>query len=192
MNYQKIFLILNLFILQCFYTWHRTFNWTFPPPPPLSAKTPKMKIVQIPWANHCQSVCLSVVHLSIPLKIMSKYWWNLTKLGMCSDIAEICFFGLQRANFVNFWLCYLPVTQPSVYFRIKSILEKISMDFHQTWYVHWYCGDLVWDCLWVNFVNLWLELSAHDMMKVEYYRFIVSRCFFFFFFKVRFKTMATK
>ena len=29
------------------------------------------------------------------------------------------------------------------------------MDFHQTWYVHWYCGDLVWDCLWPNFVNFW-------------------------------------
>ena len=29
------------------------------------------------------------------------------------------------------------------------------MDFHQTWYVHWYCGDLVLDCKWANFVNCW-------------------------------------
>ena len=27
------------------------------------------------------------------------------------------------------------------------------MDFHQTWCVHWYCGDLVWDCWWANFVS---------------------------------------
>ena len=26
------------------------------------------------------------------------------------------------------------------------------MDFHQTWYVHWYCGDLVRGCWWANFI----------------------------------------
>ena len=36
------------------------------------------------------------------------------------------------------------------------------MDFHQTWYVHWYCEGLVCDCWWANFVKFWL-LSARDM-----------------------------
>ena len=26
------------------------------------------------------------------------------------------------------------------------------MDFQQTWCVHWYCRDLVWDCHWANFL----------------------------------------
>ena len=34
------------------------------------------------------------------------------------------------------------------------------MDCHQTWYVHWYCEDLLWECKLVNFVNFW-QLSAH-------------------------------
>ena len=28
------------------------------------------------------------------------------------------------------------------------------MDFHKTWYVHWYC-DLLWDYWWENFVYFW-------------------------------------
>ena len=31
--------------------------------------------------------------------------------------------------------------------------NNASVDFHQTWYVHWYCGDLVWDYSSANFVN---------------------------------------
>ena len=34
------------------------------------------------------------------------------------------------------------------------------MDFQHTWYLHWYWGDLVRDCKWVNFVNFWQKLSA--------------------------------
>ena len=30
----------------------------------------------------------------------------------------------------------------------------MSIDFHQTC-VQWYCGDLVLDCWWANFVNFW-------------------------------------
>ena len=29
------------------------------------------------------------------------------------------------------------------------------MNFLQTWFVNWYCRDLVWDCLGANFVNFW-------------------------------------
>ena len=31
----------------------------------------------------------------------------------------------------------------------------MSMDFHQTLYVHWYCEHMVWDCKWADFVNFW-------------------------------------
>ena len=31
----------------------------------------------------------------------------------------------------------------------------MSMDFHQTWCVHWYCADLGWDCRSANFINFW-------------------------------------
>ena len=34
------------------------------------------------------------------------------------------------------------------------------MDFHQTCYVHWYCGHRVWDCWWANFVIFDSYLSA--------------------------------
>ena len=40
------------------------------------------------------------------------------------------------------------------------------MDFHQTWYVHSYCEDLVWDCLWANFV---IFFSAGDTIMAGYY-----------------------
>ena len=44
--------------------------------------------------------------------------------------------------------CVRPsVIRPSVCFSFQDDnLSKTSMDFHQTWYVHWYCGDLVLDC----------------------------------------------
>ena len=38
------------------------------------------------------------------------------------------------------------------------------MDFHQTWYTHWYCGHLGWHCWWANFCHFVKELSAHDMI----------------------------
>ena len=31
----------------------------------------------------------------------------------------------------------------------------ISVDFHQTWCVHWYCKVLLLECKWVNFINFW-------------------------------------
>ena len=37
------------------------------------------------------------------------------------------------------------------------------MDFHQIWYVHWYCGDLLWNCSLANFVNFdWVICPRHD------------------------------
>ena len=34
---------------------------------------------------------------------------------------------------------------PSVFAFPDDSLVNIN-DFHQIWYVHWYCRDLVWDC----------------------------------------------
>ena len=36
------------------------------------------------------------------------------------------------------------------------------MDFHQTWSVHWYGGDLICDCWWENFLTFLTESSARD------------------------------
>ena len=46
------------------------------------------------------------------------------------------------------------------------------MDFHQTWCVHWYCGDLLWDCWWANFINFW-QLSPLDMSIFSFLRIIL-------------------
>ena len=43
------------------------------------------------------------------------------------------------------------------------------MDFHQTWYVHWYCGDLGWDCWWANFINFW---QSYLPMTQLYFHFL--------------------
>ena len=44
--------------------------------------------------------------------------------------------------------------RPSVGFSfLDDNLSKHQWIF--TMYVHWYCGDLVWDCWWANFVALW-------------------------------------
>ena len=49
------------------------------------------------------------------------------------------------------------------------------MDFHQTWYVHWYCGDLVWDYFWANFIKFWW-LSAWDMPVFSFPDGNLSKC----------------
>ena len=52
--------------------------------------------------------------------------------------------------------------------RKTSTQTKISMDCLETWYVHWYCGDLLWDCSWENFVNFWWRYLPRTH---PYYRF---------------------
>ena len=34
----------------------------------------------------------------------------------------------------------------SLFFSTYHDLSKCQLDLHQTWYVHCYYGDLVWDC----------------------------------------------
>ena len=73
--------------------------------------------------------------------------------------------------FCNFFLImdcgsiYLLNVHP--YFCLQMI---ISMDSHQTYYVHWNYGDLVWDYYWANFIKLW-QLSASHMIVTWYYHF---------------------
>ena len=54
----------------------------------------------------------------------------------------------------------------------------IRTDFHQTWNVHWYCGRLIWDCIWVNF---W-QLTSHDTIIAGYSCFYYLCCVFSFFY----------
>ena len=51
------------------------------------------------------------------------------------------------------FLTELSSSDPSV--SIRKITCVNLNRFSQTWYVHWYCGDLVWDNYWVHFVNFW-------------------------------------
>ena len=44
--------------------------------------------------------------------------------------------------------------------------------------MHWYYGDLLWDCSLVNFINFW-ELSAQGMLMAGYYRFTFYFTFYF-------------
>ena len=51
---------------------------------------------------------------------------------------------------------HLPVVRQSIHpsaFRFRVITWVNIKNFHGTWYVQWYCGHLVWDCLWANFVK---------------------------------------
>ena len=55
---------------------------------------------------------------------------------------------------ISRWTCVSVrplVVRPSVCISFS----ETPMDFHQTWFAHWYCGDLVWDYLWANFVKFW-------------------------------------
>ena len=49
------------------------------------------------------------------------------------------------------FVCLLYVCQ---YFWFRMCIWVTARDFHQTWYVHWYCKYLVWDYIWAKFVNL--------------------------------------
>ena len=41
---------------------------------------------------------------------------------------------LLMDNFLNFLQNFLPATR--LIFRFRALTESVSMDFHQTWYVH--------------------------------------------------------
>ena len=61
-------------------------------------------------------------------------------------------------------VCHMPVCP---YIRFWTINLSKSMYFHQTWYIYWYCEDLVWD----YYGQILTELSAHYMIMLGYYHF---------------------
>ena len=75
----------------------------------------------------------------------SKHQWIFTKLGLCIDILETCF-GIANGQISSIFDSYLRTTHLYFHFWTITYNKLISMDFHQTWYVHWYCGNLLWDC----------------------------------------------
>ena len=80
---------------------------------------------------------LIIIHKTWPMGI----WFSYSQPG------GICFYTPpHNSGGVWFHIGYLCVCPSINIFVSIWQLEYMSMDFHQTWYVHWYCGDLVWDC----------------------------------------------
>ena len=90
---------------------------------------------------------------------LSEYQWIFTNLGKCIDIVEIWTANGQISSIFD---RALPESCP--YFHLRIIISSMSVDFHQLWYMHWYCGDLVLvllECLWANFVNFYLPVTRY-------------------------------
>ena len=69
------------------------------------------------------------------------------------------------------------VVRVSVY-RIRPRV-RIFIDisgFSANLYMHWHCGDLIWDCLWANFVNF----GQSYMPATRSFFFLFFFCFFYF------------
>ena len=98
--------------------------------------------------------------------ITSKHQWIFTKFGMCIDIVEI-WFGIANGQ-VSSNSCGVICPRHAYIFVSGWWLELTSMDFHQTVYVHWYCGDLVLDCYCANFVKFWRRYLSETR---PYFRF---------------------
>ena len=59
---------------------------------------------------------------------------------MCIDIVEI-WFGITNGQISS--ICDTIIWRPHVcIFISEGNLMNISMDFHQAWYVYWYCRDV--------------------------------------------------
>ena len=74
---------------------------------------------------------------------LRKLQWIFTKLDMCIDIVEI---GLRllMGKFRQI-LTELSARNKPIFSFPDDNLSKYR-DFNQTWYMHWYEKDLVWDC----------------------------------------------
>ena len=46
--------------------------------------------------------------------------------------------------------------------------------------MHWYCRNLVWDCLWANFISFWREFSARDRHIYSFPNNNLSKCWWIF------------
>ena len=94
-------------------------------------------------------------------------WMDFTKYGMFIDIVEI-WFRIASGQISSIFDIYLPATHP--YFCFSTITWVNITGIHQTWYLHWYCQDVVLNCYWANFINLW-QLFAHYTIMAGYYCF---------------------
>ena len=71
---------------------------------------------------------------------------------MCIEIVEI-------------WLGVVDGQILSIFDSI--ICPQLSIDFHQSWYVHWYCGDLLWGQSSCSEETLDPWLSKEHTMKTQ-------------------------
>ena len=88
------------------------------------------------------SIRPSVSHTSVRDNL-SKHQWIFFKVGMCIDIVEI-WFGISNEQISSIFMELSARDTPI--FSFPDDNKYMSVDFHQTWYVHRYCGDLVSDC----------------------------------------------
>ena len=114
------------------------------------------------WLCVGLSVRLSI--LSYPHNNLSKYQWIFAKLGVCIDIVEI-WFGLILGKFLQF-LTDLSATYQC--FHLQMITLVNIKDFYQTWYVHWYWRDLVWNPIADGQISFFWQLSVRDTSIVSF------------------------
>ena len=85
-------------------------------------------------------------------------WVNVNRFSPNSVCALILWrsgVGLLMGKFRQF-LTELPARDTSVFLFPDENFSKYQWIFTKdTWCVHWYCGDLVWDWWWANLVNFW-------------------------------------
>ena len=110
------------------------------------------------WLPVCLSACSQSIRLSVFSFLddnLSKCRQIIAKLFVCIDIVEL-WFGIVNGKISTvFWQSYLPEIIPYFFFHFWMINLVNINGFSLTWFVHWYCGDLVWDCWWANFVSFW-------------------------------------
>ena len=94
---------------------------------------------------------------SFPGDNFCKCRWIFTKLGMCIDIVEVWFGVVTGLISSIFDRVICPWHVRIFFFSDDNCGTYMYHCTHETWY----CGDLLWDCYWANFVNFW-QLSARD------------------------------
>ena len=83
------------------------------------------------WSSVSLSVYLSYISLSVFLFWdLSTFQWIFTKLVKCTDTVKV-WSGIANEHILSIFDCYLPETHLN--FSFQTILESVSVDFHQTW-----------------------------------------------------------
>ena len=108
-------------------------------------------------------ICLSAIGFrSLTWIVFDGFYSNF----VYTFISGVSGFGLLMGKFRQ-CLTELSASHTSVF----SFQDDLNIDICQTWYVHWYYGDLVGKF----FVNYWQELTAHHAIVAGYYH-----CTFFY------------